>query len=651
MDNRLNRTRTRSLGQPFRKLAVGNKPGYRTLYLFLLCCLFVTQVHASNSCLDILPDESGSLGSFHLGRAFSHGEFFEPVLIRKLEKDDEIHYSFRDCSSRLPTETEVHETSVELYDSTLVAYFSQERTTALATTYRGEPSLTYQPEGNPAELVFQGTGGMLAASRLNPQYVEVTTTESTQIVPLGGSLGQKRVPILLFAPRNLLTTMDLEIWDELWGSEKEDSKIAREIVWVELPANPSQLKIHQPVNSFEKLLRTLQNTSDLPPRAKDRSNESSRLPGFAEAQLTKYLEEAAIALIVVNQESHLDFAETMLGLAIKTGSNAVLDIAALEDSWKKEQHLRLEGAAGRGRNWLLLRFDDLAAIMPERISNKVRISYYQSLRTLSNSPSSRFPKDYLTLADNPEIFRVGHALFLDRAIAMAQTLEFFSCLHEGSNKNLSSNEREAILAKGLSQLDLPVEDLRQMTVQQIFPILFQGLTLPGGLRASERYLLRGISRGDPEVLRLIYTLNTILEELPSPETKACKVALIPDDALLALRSDSALFNAPASARTVYVVDSFMELQQEKPLDKAAQARQKWHETRRALADAIRIKGSRFTKRKIRTGNQEFDSGKAALRQNNLDEAIRFFQEAIDTYERAKEIAWQKQHEKPKIRVH
>jgi hypothetical protein len=368
------------------------------------------------------PDLSSGLW---LGRVFWAGEIMEPVLIRKNDEGNSTEYVFRNCSNSSPTEILVGKADVEVFDSALVARFAQERTGALKT-YREVYGLGYEPSSD-INLTLRGAGSMLEARRLDHEHVRVTTIGST-------------ITILLVSSREAMRLMEPEVWEEPWGNQPQDSQIKRNIIWWEL-TRPGHLRVHSAVENFQDL-----ESQGTEPAAGNEVNWKRVFEKDLEATLTR----AAHSLLVVERLEHIDLAEAILELAITTSSHAELDVCIVEDGWKKKERLRLEEVASRGRYWSLVRFYDLAAIMPDRIAGKIRRNYLQS----SDTRGIRFAKDYVVLGADSQAFQVANAIYQDQAAGMAKMMNFLSCLVENSHE---ASRRLEILTKGLKRLNISID--------------------------------------------------------------------------------------------------------------------------------------------------------------------------------------------------
>ncbi len=174
----------------------------------------------------------------------------------------------------------------------------------------------------------------------------------------------ERAAILLVATRTAMAEMEPEVWEEPWGDQPEDSQIEREIIWWEL-ASPGNSKVHPAVGGFEDLARL----------ATEAAVESGTdWLSVLREELKPILVRTALSLIVAEQPEHIDVAEMTLKQARTTNSAAEIDVSTIEDRWKAKEHRRLEKAASSGRYLPVVRFNDLAAIMPDRLAGRIRHS-------------------------------------------------------------------------------------------------------------------------------------------------------------------------------------------------------------------------------------------------------------------------------------
>jgi hypothetical protein len=674
------------------RLTAGDHPSPAALAiagaLFFMSSLPAGGAVDPEACLEHLDAAAAEVdGGLVLGRVFWDGEIIEPVLIRKVGEgeSDGPGFRFRDCSTGLPLEHPVAEADLQPFNSALVARFDRERTEGLKM-YEEVPFLGFKEKGE-AGLLFRGAGGMLEARRLDDDHVEVTGTSAVQILSEGGGSQRFEVAVLLVASSNAMRSMEPAVWDESWGDKEEDTLIDREIIWWEI-TGPGQLRIHPAVSSFEGL------TSQL---AESAAGGTEDWNPVISRNLRPILDRAALALVVAESPEHVELAEGMLLKANQANSYAVLDVASLEDRWSKDEHARLEGAASRGRNWLLIRLYDLAAIMPGRIAGKIRLAYYQAARERSPAGSldPRFAKDYLTLTKDPGDFQVANAVYQDQAAGMARMMRFLGCLLGDARERFGSPDRLEILMEGLERMGVPSESLAGMDVGKAFQYLFQGFSLPAGLRARERDFLSSVSGSDPEVLKLVRTLQSSFGTASLEPRAACEVALIPDDVLLGRPVDEMPLTVVESRpRSEVLIASTSRPRTEEPpgalvtleprdtdierptgtitrlpepdrpttqvgvetvVDAAEatepattsvvaslepsealvqQAREAQERARIALTDAITAMGSRHTERKIRNGHEHSDRGNALLRSGRDPQALR---EAIQAFEKAEEI--------------
>ncbi len=573
------------------------------------------------------PKQLNVSGDLRLGRVFLGGDVMEPVLIRK----NVAGYSFRRCSNGKATEIEVAEDDLEFFNSALVARFVQEKS---LTTYREVQSLGYEPNGE-VKLAFRDASSMLEARRLGDEHVEVT------IFP------QVRVTILLVATRTAMELMEPRLWEESWGDQPEDSRIEREIIWWEL-ASPVNLRVHPAVESFEDLASLLVAGA----AAGTETDWSSVLEG---EDLKTILAQATLSLFIAEQPEHIGLAEKMLELAISTGSDVDLDIGTLEDRWKKRVRPRLEEAASWGRYLPLVRLYDLAAIMPDRIAGKIRQNYHQSLPP--GAVDTGFKRDYVILARDPRTFQVANALYLDQASEMVRTISFFGCLLDNGAE---ASSRRGILEKGLERISsIPLERLEEMDIRNAFQYLFQGFILPSGLRAGERSFLRSISRGDPEVMRLVQSFQSYFDTTSLEPGPSCEIALIPDSVLIGPPFYEPLLVVPGmQAPEIPLPD----LDDTEGPDAASPA-DRWYadallaknKARIALKEAIYAKAAVHTKGKIEDGHKQLDKGTRLLNDSNgvgarVRRAIKAFEKAESIFLKAKETAFRIEHTKPKLRV-
>ncbi len=419
-----------------------------------------------------------------------------------------------------------------------------------------------------------------------------------------------------------------EVWEDAWGDLPEDGQIEREIIWWEL-TGPRSFRIHPAVRRFVDLA-----VNETGP------GSETDWDSVLERKLRSILDRTALVLQVPEEAEHIDLAEDFLQLATTTNSEAVLDVVTLINRWSRQQRLRLEEAASRGRYWFLARIYDLVAFMPDRITGKVRRRYYQLAKRPSsrNDENTRFIKDHVILMKEPRIFQVANAVYQDQAAGMEKIISFLGCLLEDAKETLS--DRYQVLREGLALLGLPVSDLETMDVRKAFQHLFQGFSLPADLIVGERSFLGSIGSGDPEVLRLIRSLQSYFESTTLDPYAACEVVLISDDLLLG----RSMYDAPM---IVASKPSLVPLYEE--------ARLAARKARAALAAAIEARGTRHTRKKIQRGSQLLDRASKVLAGNpdsaSLRAAILDFEEAERIYLEAKETSWRKEHSKPKLRVH
>ncbi len=587
---------------------------------------------SSKVCLDLLestkqPRVSGDL---RLGRIHWKGKIMEPVLIRKNTGDRGTGYSFRKCSGGQPIDSSVSE--VEIFNSALVAHFDHEKTGVL-TTYREVQNLGYKPIGA-AKLTFRGAGTMLEARRLDDGHVEITGTDLVQISHL------KRITILLITTRDTMKSMEPKIWDLSWGEGPEDSKILREILWWEL-TRPGYLRIHPAVNSFEDLASLAAGSA---------GGTNTDWDRVLDKNLKSLLDRNVLSLLVAEQSDHIDLAKRMLDLANETNNDAELDVGSLGEDWKGSTRLRLEEAASRGRYWPFTHPFDLAAIMPDRIAGKIRRNYYDRPSYAETmGVDTDFAKDYVMLATDSPAFQVANAVFQDQAAWLARTMDFLECLLE----NDAALKRFGILEEALERLNISTERLEEMDVDKAFRDLLQGFSLPVDLPAGERSFLRSLNSGDPEVLRLVRSLQGYFNTAALESDEACKIVLIPD---------AVLDGEPIEP---LVVASIPEISLSTPADSEASesgsstdnyddAMQARAEARIALKRAIYANAlkHRLTRGKIRRGHELLKRGNIiVLETNGEGPAAKEFREARDLFLKAEEKAFRIEHRKPKLRVH
>lgn len=346
-----------------------NTPRTKVLYTYLLCCLLpigsweaAAQSPPSRlshqACFDLL-EQAGQfkLSGLELARAFAGGEIVEPVLIRRKDRETGAEYSFQDHSGDMSIETLFSEGDLKILDSTSVARFFH--TTSTLTRYHFSPQGNLMPAGE-TNFTFRGAGNMPEARRLGDNHVEVTKPD----------LAGNGVPILLVATRKAMDSMELEEWEGGWGDRSGDSRIKREIIWWELTGR-RKLQIHPAFNSFDDLARRLQDRS----AAKDEIDWASAL----KENLDTILAQGGFSLIVVSKSRHVELVKAMRGRASETVSGAVVDVVQRE----KLRRRRVGEREGTGKDWALVHFSGLAAVMPKRIAFKIRSNYRQSSSSIA----------------------------------------------------------------------------------------------------------------------------------------------------------------------------------------------------------------------------------------------------------------------------
>ncbi len=587
-----------------------------------------------DACLDLLESAKQPYvsGDLRLGRVLWNGEIMEPVLIRKTVEDNGAGYRFRDCSDGQPGEMRrVRE--AEIFNSALVAHFKEESTGVLPT-YREVQFLGYRPVGE-AKLTFRGAGTMLEARRLDDAHVEVTGTDYGQIAHL------ERISILLITTRKTMKSMEPEIWDDSWGDRPEDSKIQREIIWWEL-TSPRHFRIHSTVNKF-KDLASLAAGSAL--------ETETDWASVLKENLNFLLDRDVLSLLVAEQSDHIELAKEMLNLANMTNNDAELDVGMLGDGLNESAVSRLEEAASRGRYWPFTHPFDLSAIMPDRIAGKIRRNYYQR-RTFFDTRDlgTGLANDHVVLATDSPALRAANAMFQDQAARMAITMAFVGCLLD----NDTGPSRFDILEEGLKRLSIPSERLEEMDVGKAFRHLFHGFSLPVDLPARERSFLRSLNIGDPDLLRIVRSLQGYLETAALESDDVCKVVLIPD---------AVLNGEPVEP---LIVRSIPESSRPTPIDSEAsesgslnysmydQAMQAKTEARIALKRAIYANGlmHKITRAIIRRGHKRIQQGNGiVLSTNGQGPAAKEFTAARALFLKAEEKAFKNEHSKPKLRVH
>ncbi len=609
------------------------------------------------ACLDRLPPApaGGFDGDLRLGRVRWQREVMEPVLIRSNVDGDVPSYHFRNCFGGKSIEDPVSEAELELFDSALVARFVHQQTGGLESYRRGRGGI-YSPGGE-VEIALPGAGTMLEARRRGERYVEVTATDSVRIVrpeALREDQAGRKVAILLVATRDALKRIELEIWDDSWGDRPEDSRAEREITWWE-PTRPGYLRVHPAAGSFEGLARRADEPVAEPEIHWDES---------LEAELRPLLARNVISLLIAGEPDHIELAAAMRKLAADMNTGAELDVATLESRWSgrrfEAERTSLEDAAASGRYWLLVRLYDLAAIMPDRIAGKVRRNYLWSLRlAAAGVVDSRFAKERVILETKSQELQTAQAIYQDQAAAMVRTLDFLGCLLEGSQVGSSRLEdswvtahREATVEAGLERLGVPLAELEGLNVGAAFEYLFQGFSLPADLRAAERNFLGSLSRGDPRVGRLVRSLRAPFEAVEIDPAATCRVVLIPDSVFLDRPMEPLAVVASAPAPGLHAGAAGSPLSLGEALE--AEVRLAKEKARIALRDAIYIKGARHTKKKILRGHIHFDDGNRLLEERGtaaVNAAREAFEKAESLFFEAKKIAFQVEHELPKLRVH
>ncbi len=590
-------------------------------------------------CLNQLEssEQPYASGGLRLGRIIQNEEITGPVLIRK----NATGYSFRRCSGNRPTEVEVTG-YFELFNSALVARFRQQETVTLKKYRKAANSSDYEEDGEVA-LSLRGTGSMLEAQRQGGDHVTVV------------HFPPKRVTVLLITTRTAMKAMEPGRWEKSWGDQPEDLRIKREIIWWEL-ASPTGLRAYPAVGSFVELKGILGGEESVGAEI-----EWSDILGVEKSQIRRVEDlkiilarEDVFSLFVVEEPEHIGLAEAMLTQAIKMNSDAELDVASREDRWRKmEVRERLEKAADWGQYLPLVRFQDLAIIMPDRIAGKIRRKYYQSKQW---TDSRGVP---VTLRDaDSRTFQVANAIFLDQAAGMVRTMNFLGCLLEN---DAEAPSRREVLEKGLERMNIPterLEELEEMDVSQAFQYLFQGFSLPSGLRAGDRSFPEGISSRDPEVLSLVRSLRRYLATTSFENDPSCEVALFPDSFLIGPPFPDPLVAVPSlPAPKIPGIEpdpNDVEAQDTEGKIRCEEARRAENEARDALKEAIYAKAARHTRTKIENGYEPFEKGIEILRKSNCKntkKAIRLFDKAKRIFIKAKETADRIEHEKPKVRVH
>lgn len=588
-------------------------------------------------CVNAVLGDSKAAASLHLGRVLWDNQVREPVLISNRGTPDAPQYDFRDCSTGEAKDVTVGNEQVELFPNALVAYFGQKKTGALAT-YRETLAMSYESRGK-ATFEFDGSGAMLEARRLDDNHVEVTGTGAVQILPVD--------TILLVASRKVMRELDPKVWEEAWGNKVEDANILRDILWWELVGS-AEVRVHPPADSFPDLARLVDGDSTGPAVPWGPQHAKN---------LASIFSRDALSLIVVEEPTHIERAEALFAAA--EGTNTEVDIGVLEEIWDEdtEERSRLEEASSRGSLLLLVRHFDLAAIMPDRIAGKLRRNYLQSSYSKSTQgPVSSFVKQYVTLTTHQtEALTVANALFQDQARSMKDMLNFLSCL---VNVGGDRDARRDVLEYGLGRAGLSEQDLgaiQAMNFNQAFQYLFQGSSLPPGLRVGERSFLRSLSGQDPEAVALLEGIVQHLDSLSLEEPNACGVVLVPDAAMVPISKKSiaevALHQVP-SIPTQVPDEAVAPLSMDPTAEKIRQAKQ---ETRKALEAAIYAKGAKHTERKIRNGHKKLDEANLLLAQATgnpevLEKALKALEKAKEIFDKAKEISIEKENDVPRMPV-
>ena len=587
-------------------------------------------------CLDRLESAGRPAlsGELRLGRVFHDEQIIEPVLIRS----DATGPSMRSCSDGQAIEVEVEESAFDYFNGALVARFRDQENEGLKV-FREVPNLAFEERGV-TELRLRGAGSMLEARRLDVSHVEITT------------FPHHRAAILVVATEAALREMEIRSWEESWGNELEDSRIEREIVWWEPSSGngAGAVKVHSAVRSFKEL-------ADLLPEDSVPDIDRAANPGIGmdwnraltPDNLQETLGRNGIALFVVEDIDDIGRAEAMLEVVKSMANETELDVAGLEDRWRKRSRRhRLEEAGSWGRYFPLARLRDLAAIMPERIAGKIRRVYHRS---------ESFEKDYIIVEPEPGSLRVANALFLDQAVAMAKTMDFLGCVLDSASE---VSRRRQVLGQGFEWMGVSAQRLGEMDVGSAFRYLFQGFSLPAGLSAGDRNFLGSITRGDAEVAEVVESLRGYVREylnLASLDSgPSCDIALIPDMVLLGATFAEPLVVVPSLPESVISELKTAEAEVEpeglgKSCEEALAVRR---EACVALEDALYARAARHTRKKIEAGHRALDRGDDRLGNcqelKNIRRATRSFQKAKGIFLKAKETANRIEDLLPELRV-
>jgi hypothetical protein len=485
---------------------------------------------APRTCLRHLGSNTDLSGGHRLGRAFWDGEVLEPVLIWESEEGKR----FRDCSGRLQTEAAKPQVDLEDYASALVARF--EKKTATVPTYKGKLGFgSYKEEGR-ADLNFREVGAMLEARRLSRTYFELT--KSAPMTSERAEANHDEVVILLVGTR--MESMRLAGWEAVWGEGRTGAQVLRQIFWCELLEGPQKFRVHPAVGDFESLAKNVdrwKGYEDLRGRIVDSATEAE----VAWARLVKdnlgsILKKTALALIVVQHSEHIDLTEALHGAA--AGSDTVLDIVSFQDSWNSwstRERMRLVDASGQGRYLTLSQFDDLSRIMPARIAGES----HNDERLSSVDGNGH---EYLKMKIDPEVLRLGNAIFQDQVVDVANMVNFLGCLLEDAESERGGHgtaelDRERTLGEGLRSVGVAPERLREMSARQALIELLQGFNLPRigvgdrGRDAGDHNFLGSVKNGNSDLLSAVHSLRSSFEATSFHADRRCDVVMVPDAAL------------------------------------------------------------------------------------------------------------------------
>ncbi len=574
----------------------------KALSIILMSCLLPTRPREAGaqitltqqkheSCIDLLASTEQVYDSgFQLGRVFRGGEIVEPVLIQRKEKETGTEYSFRDCSSGEPIESPLGQTDLSIFDSALVARFFQEISARTKDHTASQGS--FDPQGA-AKVSFRDTGNILEARRLGENHFEITKASS-----VGDG-----VAVLLVATRKAMSSMELEDWESGWGDRPTDPHIKREIVWWELTRG-RRIGIHPVVESFADLAHRVRGNSPADPEIGwERALEEN---------LDTFLNRGAISLIVASRPWHHDLVKAMRKKASEAGSEVVIDAARL-----KKRRRRVQGSDEEtGKSWALVRFSGLVAVMPKRITGKIRNAYRQPF---SGMAGTKFTN--AIIATDFRTVEVANAIFQDQIASLVSRLNFLECVLENAQPE---KDRVKLLKEGLKRMRVSLDGLEDMYVDTVFQHLLQGFNLPPSLRCGKHNFLTSISRRNPELLSLVQLLKAHLYNTSLGPIDPCMVVLIPD---------TILHSQPVLAPSIPVAGSGslreISVPQGTDSEEALSAKEA---ARRAQANAIYAEAARHSRPEMLRGYRAFERG-------YYTQAEKIFTEATERAEKSKNRRW------------